>query len=153
MDDIENSEGNHTTTASKRHKKTRGQLLAFILFSIIEEAIIGIIAFLAILFFAPFLLLPGVALIIIGLGLFTILKIYFFMSSGGIPIEHPVIGQVAIVLEDFSIDTKQWSGKVRLRGEIWRAAAKTALTQGSTVRVIAVEGLCLFVENIQKSES
>lgn len=153
MDNNEDSEHCQTTTDNKRGKKTRSPLLAFIAFSIIEESIIGIIAFLAILFFVPFFLIPGMVCVVIGLGLFTILKIHFYKSSGSIPIEHPVVGQLAVVLEDFSKGTNQWTGKVRLRGEIWRAAAKTHLIQGSTVRVVAVEGLCLLVQSNSTSDN
>jgi membrane protein implicated in regulation of membrane protease activity len=153
LDDNENSEHYHTNTTSIRRNKKHNQLLGFIVFSVIEESIIGIIAFLAILIFIPFLLLPGVVCVIVGLGLFTTLKIYFYKSSSVIPIENHIVGQLALATEDFSAGINRWTGKVRLRGEIWKAAANTPITQGSKVRVIAVEGLSLMVKPESNSDT
>jgi len=146
LDIDENSESCQSTSTDKGVKRRRSLLRAFIAFSILEESIIGIIAIIVILLFIPFLLFPGLICVIIGLGLFTVLKIHFFTSSSEIPIEHPVIGQLAIVLDDFFASLNQWKGKVRLRGEIWRAVANTPIKKDSTVKVIDVEGLCLTVQ-------
>jgi membrane protein implicated in regulation of membrane protease activity len=91
--------------------------------------------------------------VIISLGLFTALKIHFFTSSSEIPIEHPVIGQLAIVIDDFSASLNQWKGKVRLRGEIWKAVANTPLKKDSEVQVSNIEGLCLTVQPKPTSEN
>ncbi len=40
------------------------------------------------------------------------------------------------------------AGMIRLRGELWRAAAPAAVEKGSTVRVVRVEGLTLHVEPV-----
>ncbi len=153
MDVDENSDSYQSSSTEKGGKKARSSLRAFIAFSVLEETIIGIVATIVIQLIIPFLLFPGLICVIVGLGLFTALKIHFFTSSSEIPIEHPVIGQLAIVLDDFSTSLNQWKGKVRLRGEIWRAVAKTPLKKDIKVQVIAVEGLCLTVEPFSTSEN
>ena len=52
-----------------------------------------------------------------------------------------MVGEVAETLGPLDPD-----GRVRVRGEIWRAHATGSVPQGSTVRIRAVEGLTLFVE-------
>jgi membrane-bound serine protease (ClpP class) len=52
-----------------------------------------------------------------------------------------LIGSVAEVIE--ALDP---AGRVRLRGEIWRATASEAAAIGERVRVTAVDGLTLEVE-------
>ena len=44
-------------------------------------------------------------------------------------------------------------GMIRIHGELWRATAKDGLQQGSAVRVLRVDGLKLFVEEISGSAS
>jgi membrane-bound serine protease (ClpP class) len=42
-------------------------------------------------------------------------------------------------------------GMIRIHGELWRAISKEALATGSTVRVLRIEGLQLFVEPVNGS--
>ena len=44
-------------------------------------------------------------------------------------------------------------GMIRIHGELWRATAKDGLQQGSAVRVLRVDGLKLFVEEISGNAS
>lgn len=131
---------------AKKRKRTRRELSGFILFSILEEAIIGLIAFVVIITLIPFLLIPGMISVAIGLVLFTIVKVYYFSTSTRIPVEDPVLGTIGIAATDFVPDQEnQWKGKVRLRGELWRAQSNQAILQGTQVTVTRLEGLCLIV--------
>jgi membrane-bound serine protease (ClpP class) len=42
-------------------------------------------------------------------------------------------------------------GMIRIHGELWRAVSKDALVPGSTVKVLRIEGLQLFVEPVKGS--
>jgi len=52
-----------------------------------------------------------------------------------------MIGQPAVVLEDFS-----GRGRVRAFGEMWQAQSSVPLTEGTKVRIAAIDGLVLTVE-------
>ena len=52
-----------------------------------------------------------------------------------------MIGAAALVLQDF-----EGQGQVRAFGEVWQAQADTPLAKGAKVRVTAVEGLVLTVQ-------
>jgi membrane-bound serine protease (ClpP class) len=41
-------------------------------------------------------------------------------------------------------------GMVRVHGELWRATAEGAITAGSQVRVLRVDGLTLYVEPLER---
>ena len=132
-------------------EKPRRPLFGFILFSVIEEAIIGIIAFVIIIVFIPLYLVPASIVVVIGLGIFTAVKIYFFTKSTEIPVEDPIIGKEALALDDFNQRSEAtWEGQVRLRGEIWQARAGTPIHRNAILIVISLEGLLLRVK--EKSE-
>lgn len=131
---------------TEQKKSSRHRLIGFIVFSVIEETIIGVIGFVIILLFFPALLIPGIIVIAIGLALFTVIKIYFYWTSSAIPIEDPILGQKAVAIQDFHrVRLHQWEGKVRFQGEIWRAQANSAIKDKTIVLVERIEGLCLYV--------
>jgi membrane-bound ClpP family serine protease len=129
-------------------------LKSFIVFNVIEESIIAIIAFIVLTSVAPSLLVPGMVIVIIGLVIFTLVKIYSYRSSVGIPVYDPLIGQAGISLTEFGEEeVGVWCGKVRVRGEVWKAQAQEPILNNTTVWVQSVEGLTLLVSTTEKSEA
>lgn len=131
---------------SQEEKKSRSRLYGFILFSVIEEGIIGIIAFILLLVFLPSLLIPGIIVVGMGLVVFTLIKIYYYQSSTSIPVEDPMIGLEGTALIDFlKVAPNRWEGKILVRGEHWKAQADIPISQNAIVKVIRMKGLTLFV--------
>lgn len=131
---------------SQEEKSSRRQLYGFIIFNVIEEAIIASIAFVVLSVFAPWFLLPGMILVVFGLVIFTLVKIYFYWTSANIPVYDPLIGQEGVALSDFrEIKTNVWVGKVRVRGEVWNAQTQDQIHQNSPILVKGVDGLTLEV--------
>jgi membrane protein implicated in regulation of membrane protease activity len=133
--------------SAHERKKPRRELVSFILFSVIEEAAIAAIAYILILFFLPELLLPGMIIVGIGLIVFSLAKIYFFTTSSRIPIEDPILHQIAEALIDFKQDEDSfWQGRVKVRGETWRAKSPTKIMKGETAMVQKIDGLYVIIE-------
>lgn len=129
-----------------KEKKSRSRLYSFVLFNVIEESIIAIIAFILLTVFAPFLLIPGMIIVAVGLVIFTTVKIYYYWTSSSIPVYDPLIGQEGTALIDFQeTELGSWTGKIRVRGEEWKAQADEAITRSSRVWVLRVEGLSVYV--------
>jgi membrane-bound serine protease (ClpP class) len=61
---------------------------------------------------------------------------------------RPVVAGKEALLGDFgeAVSWEHGEGRVRLRGEIWRARAESPLAPGARVKVVAREGLVLIVE-------
>ena len=130
----------------KKENRSRSRLYSFILFNVIEESIIAIIAFILLSVFLPFLLIPGMIIVAVGLAIFTAVKIYLYWTSSSIPVYDPLIGHEGIALIDFKeTGVGSWIGKIRVRGEEWKAQADEAITRNSRVWVRRVEGLSVFV--------
>jgi membrane-bound ClpP family serine protease len=126
-------------------------LKSFIVFNIIEESILAIIAFIILMSLAPSYLVPGMAIVAIGLVIFTLVKIYFYRSSVAIPVYDPLIQQPGVSLTDFLKDEGGvWRGRVQVRGEVWKAQALESIPKNSTIWVQSVEGLTLFVTMTEK---
>lgn len=127
--------------------ESRRRLYGFILFSVIEETIIAIIAFVILLiFFAP-LLIAGMVIVAIGLALFTVVKIYFYWSSAKIPVYDPLKGQEGYALTDFQhTESGTWEGMVMVLGENWRAQASESIAKNARVWVLGITGLTLLVD-------
>lgn len=140
---------------SSKGKANRSRLKTFILFNIIEESIIAIIAFIILTSVAPAFLIPGMMIVTIGLVIFTLVKIYLYRSSVGIPVYDPLIDQAGISQTDFvevEVEVGVWRGKVKVRGEVWKAEAQEPILKDSTIWVRGVEGLTLHVTTIEKNE-
>lgn len=138
---------------SSKEKPNRSRLKSFILFNIIEESIIAIIAFIILTSVAPAFLVPGMMIVAIGLVIFTLVKIYSYRSSVGIPIYDPLIGQAGISQTDFiKAEVGVWHGKVKVRGEVWKAQAQEPILNNTTIWVRGLEGLTLLVTTIEKNE-
>ena len=139
---------------STEERSNRSRLKSFIIFNVIEESIIAIIAFIVLTSVAPSLLVPGMVIVVIGLVIFTVVKIYFYRSSVSIPVYDPLIGQVGISLTEFDEEeVGVWRGKVRVRGEVWKAQAQEPILNNTTVWVQSVKGLTLLVSTTEKSEA
>ena len=139
---------------STEGKTKRSRLKSFIVFNVIEESIIAVIAFILLTSLAPYLLVPGMVIVAIGLLIFTLAKIYFYRSTAAIPVYDPLIGQSGIALTDFSKDQSGvWQGKVQVRGEVWKAQAQDPIVNNIVVWVQSVEGLTLLVTTRKKNDS
>lgn len=137
----------------KENSKSRSRLYGFIIFSIIEESIIGIIAFVILFVFIPSMLIPGMIIAIVGLAIFTLIKIYYYKSSSSIPVYDPLIGREGIALADFrQIHQDYWEGQVAVRGETWKARATVYIPRNSRVWVESIERLVLNVSITPKLE-
>jgi membrane-bound ClpP family serine protease len=129
-------------------------LYGFILFNVIEEAIIAIIAFIILFTFLPQFLFLGMLIVAIGLACFTGVKIYSYWSSSSIPVYDPLIGQQGIALTDFLKEGELWKGKVVVRGEEWKAQAEEAIAENCQIWVHGLLGLTLIVStNPEDSKS
>jgi membrane-bound serine protease (ClpP class) len=58
------------------------------------------------------------------------------------------VGEVAEPIGSGAADDRG-RGLVRVRGELWRAAATTAIPKGARVRIVRVDGLTLYVEPVE----
>jgi membrane-bound ClpP family serine protease len=133
------------------NRQSRRRLYGFILFNIIEETIIAIIAFILLYIFFPTLLAPGMLIVAVGLVLFTLVKIYSYWSSATIPVYDPLIGQEGIALTEFQQkEGGNWEGKVVVCGEHWKAQASEPIVQNSAILVLGITGLTLIVGTIPK---
>ncbi len=131
--------------------KSRRRLYGFILFNVIEEAIIAIIAFIILHVFMPSLLIPGMIIVAIGLVIFTLVKIYSYWTSANIPVYDPLIGQEGVALTEFRrTEGEYWEGQVLVRGEYWRAKAEVAIPQNTRILVLSLSGLTLVVGMMSK---
>ena len=131
----------------KSKSNSRRRLYGFIIFNIIEEAIIAIIAFVLLLIFFPTLLVPGMVIVAIGLILFTAVKIYTYWTSATIPVYDPLIGQEGSATIDFhQTEAGYWEGMVVVRGEHWKAQATEAVAKHACVSVLDITGLTLLVK-------
>ncbi|TRO55824.1 hypothetical protein E2P64_06590 [Candidatus Bathyarchaeota archaeon] len=125
---------------------SRRRLFGFILFNILEEAIIALIAFVLLLVFLPSFLIPGMIIVGIGLVLFTLVKIYSYWSSSSIPVYDPLIGQQGTAITEFQTGTNErWIGKVIVRGETWKAQSSEVITKNTRIWVHGINGLTLLV--------
>ena len=126
--------------------KSRRRLYGFIVFNVIEEAIIAIIAFIILWVFLPTLLVPGMVAVAVGLVLFTLVKIYSYWTSASIPVYDPLIGEEGISLIEFKkSEGPVWEGQVLVRGEYWKAESKEAIPENTRVWVYGLLGLTLIV--------
>ena len=132
---------------------SRRRLYGFIIFNVIEEAIIAIIAFVILLIFFPNLLVPGMVIVAFGLALFTAVKIYSYWTSATIPVYDPLIGQEGKAVADFQqTDVDNWEGQVLVRGEYWKAQAAEAIVKNAQVWVRDISGLTLLVGTQQENK-
>ena len=139
---------------SNEEKPNRSRLKKFIIFNIIEESILAVIAFIILTALIPSYLVPGMAIVAIGLVIFTLMKIYFYRSTAAIPVYDPLIQQPGISLMDFIEDEGgAWRGRVQVRGEVWKAQALEAIPENTAIRVQSVEGLTLLVTTTKKNET
>ncbi|MFX1317943.1 MAG: NfeD family protein [Promethearchaeota archaeon] len=126
---------------------SRRRLYGFILFSILEETIIAVIAFMLLLVFLPSFLISGIIIVAIALILFSLVKIYTYWSSSRIPIYDPLIGQEGIAITEFEIGIdKHWLGKVIVRGETWKAQSSEVIAKNARIWVHGISGLSLLVK-------
>jgi membrane-bound ClpP family serine protease len=131
--------------SEKKHSRRR--LYGFILFNILEETIIAVIAFVLLFVFLPSFLIPGMIVVAIGLVLFTLVKIYSYWSSARIPVYDPLIGEEGMALTEFqSEEEKVWLGKVIVRGETWKAQANDPIANNTRIWVHGITGLTLHVK-------
>ena len=89
--------------------------------------------------------------LIIGAVLFEIAETAFWirLSRRGAPRAGPetIIGETGVVVEACCP-----LGRVRVRGELWRARSDADATVGSPVRVVDRDGLTLIVEPITSTD-
>lgn len=83
------------------------------------------------------------ALILAGIGTFALRARRRPVITGS----EAMVGGTAVALENF-----EHEGWVQALGERWHARSETALTRGTRVRIVAVEGLTLVVQPEQKGE-
>ena len=132
-------------------ENARRRLYGFIVFNIIEEAIIAIIAFVILFVFFPTFLIPGMIIVAIGLGVFTLLKIYSYWTSATIPVYDPLIGQEGISRTVFiKSGNGRWKGQVLVRGEQWKAESEEPITENTRIWVYGISGLTLVVGTVSK---
>jgi membrane-bound ClpP family serine protease len=137
---------------STKEKTKQNRLLSFIVFNLVEEIIIAVIAFILIQSLAPYFLVPGMVIVAIGLLLFTLVKIYTYRSSADLPVYEPLIGQAGVALTDFVEEQPGiWQGKVRVRGETWKAQSEESIPNNQMIWVLDLEGLTLRVTKSQNS--
>lgn len=137
----------------KSVKKPHRNLAAYVLFSIVEETLLGAVALLLVVLLVPQFVLPGVVCVGLGLTAFTLVKIRYFLSSAAIPVEDSLVAQVAKVPYNFRRTVGgQWTGRVQLRGESWLAVASEAVPKGSLVRITGMRGLRLSVVPISSAD-
>lgn len=135
---------------SQEEKRSRRRLYGFIIFNVIEEVIIASIAFVVLSVFVPWLLIPGMIVVALGLVIFTLVKIYSYWTSAYIPVYDPLIGQDGVALSDFrEIKSEVWVGKVQVRGEVWNAQSQNQIHQNSPILVKGVDGLTLTVTLVE----
>lgn len=76
----------------------------------------------------------------------------------GLRRQHPVSGseqmvhEAGLALDDFKPDHHRFLGHVHVSGERWNARSDSAVTKGTPVRVLSVDGLTLQVEPESGSE-
>lgn len=95
--------------------------------------------------------IPGYGISIPLIGFFALTSAGLFMFVLGMALKarrRPVvsgveemIGSVGVALDDFD-----QAGRIRVHSEIWTAVSKTPVRRGDRVRVVAVDGLRLFIE-------
>jgi len=83
-------------------------------------------------------------------GLF-LLVVYLVLRA---QLKRPATGFKAMIGEEGRAQTEvtQEGGKVFVRGEIWNALSNRKIKQGTTVKVIDVQGMSLIVEPYQSEE-
>ncbi|MFW9934689.1 MAG: NfeD family protein [Candidatus Thorarchaeota archaeon] len=126
-------------------EKDRHRLYGFILFSVIEETIIAIIAFIILFVLLPSFLILGMVIVTIGLVIFSLVKIYSYWSSTTIPVYDPLINQEGTALTEFIKKGDHWEGTVVVRGERWKARANEMIAPNTRVWVFELKGLTLCV--------
>ncbi len=129
-------------------EKDLRRLYGFILFSVIEEAIIAIIAFIILFVFLPSFLISGMIIVTIGLVIFSLVKIYSYWSSTKIPVYDPLINQEGTALTEFSKKGDHWVGTVVVRGERWKAQANEMIAPNTRIWVYDLKGLTLCVRTM-----
>ncbi|NIC07237.1 NfeD family protein [Billgrantia bachuensis] len=91
-------------------------------------------------------LIGGIALLAAGIMLWVVVRFAGLRRKPARTGQEQLVGSQAVALEDF-----QHEGHVRLRGERWNARSNAALKRGQEVRVVAVEGLTLEVEPVDRA--
>ncbi|MDX5376021.1 MAG: nodulation protein NfeD [Halomonas sp.] len=91
-------------------------------------------------------LIGGIALLAAGIMLWVMVRFVGLRRRPARTGQEQLVGSQAVALEDF-----EQEGHVRLRGERWNARSDAALKRGQEVRVVAVDGLTLRVEPIERS--
>ncbi len=143
------SESSDQQEESSPSREPRPGILGFLLYSIVEVAVIGLVAFLIVVLFLPNLFVLGAVCIVVGLIIFTFVKIRLYSTSANLPVEDFLIGKTARALEDFRmISSNRWEGKIRVQGETWRAVAEGKVSKGDLLKVTAERGLCLHVKTL-----
>jgi len=142
-----------TGEESSRSEKERGRKLAgFIIYSLLEEAAIGLAILIPLLIFVPPLLILGAVIVVVVLGIFTAVKVYLYRSVmlSAAPAET-LVGRMAMAVIDFKPSGEEcWTGKVRIQGEEWLAVASSPVANGEQVVVTAISGLRLHVASIDR---
>jgi membrane-bound serine protease (ClpP class) len=91
-------------------------------------------------------MIGGVALLAAGLMLWVLIRFTGLRRRPARTGQEQLIGCHGVALEDF-----QHEGHVRMRGERWNSRSSVALRRGDEVRVVAVDGLTLEVEPLQRA--
>ncbi|MBA2778373.1 NfeD family protein [Billgrantia kenyensis] len=91
-------------------------------------------------------MIGGVALVAAGLMLWVLIRFTGLRRRPARTGQEQLIGCHGVALEDF-----QHEGHVRMRGERWNSRSSVALRRGDEVRVVAVDGLTLEVEPLQRA--
>ena len=86
----------------------------------------------------------------IATGLITVFLMTRIVKTHRQPVHtgsESMIGAPAVVIEDFVPSDKGYSGPVRTHGELWTGVSENPLRQGDSARIVAREGLRLFVRH------
>ncbi|MCE8010415.1 NfeD family protein [Billgrantia desiderata] len=91
-------------------------------------------------------MIGGVAVVAAGLMLWVMIRFTGLRRRPARTGQEQLIGCHGMALEDF-----RQEGHVRMRGERWNAHSPVAVRRGEAVRVVAVDGLTLHVEPVQRT--
>jgi membrane protein implicated in regulation of membrane protease activity len=118
--------------------------------SICELIVIGVIAFVLILFYLAYflyILLGAIGVVI----LYLSVKHHIYKPLFIKPTQQPrdeIIGQVGVVITDLAP-----RGQIKLRNEIWSGRSDSGtIRQGMKVKVVNMDGIQLIVQPLQDSE-
>lgn len=92
-------------------------------------------------------LIGGIAALAAGFMLWTVTRFLGLRRYKAKTGEEEMRGSEATVLENF-----KGNGHVRMRGERWNARSDRPLRKGQSVRVVAIDGLTVVVEPLDKDD-